>query len=63
MAPADKTSALVQGVSLGTLAAPTFAPATGYVSFFTLALYIAGLLLLSFNYNEAAASKQMDSRQ
>jgi hypothetical protein len=40
--------ALAQGVSLGTLDAPIFAPATGYISFFTLGLYIAGLLLLSF---------------
>lgn len=49
--------ALVQGVSLGTLAAPTFAPATGYISFFTLGLYIAGLVFLSFSDNEAADSK------
>jgi hypothetical protein len=41
--------ALVQGVSLGTLDAPAFAPATGYISFFTLGLYIAGLMLVSFN--------------
>ena len=41
--------ALVQGVSLGTLDAQTFAPATGYISFFTLGIYIAGLMLLSFN--------------
>ena len=40
--------ALAQGVSLGTLDAPIFAPATGYISFFTLGLYIAGLLLISF---------------
>jgi hypothetical protein len=40
--------ALAQGVSLGTLDAPMFAPATGYISFFTLGLYIAGLLLMSF---------------
>jgi hypothetical protein len=40
---------LLQGVSLGTLDAPTFAPATGYISFFTLALYIAGLVLLSLS--------------
>lgn len=40
------TGALLQGVSLGTLDAPAFAPATGYISFFTLALYVAGLLLL-----------------
>ena len=39
--------ALAQGVSLGTLDAPVFAPATGYISFFTLGLYIAGLLLMS----------------
>jgi hypothetical protein len=40
--------ALAQGVSLGTLDAPVFAPATGYISFFTLGLYIAGLLLMSW---------------
>jgi hypothetical protein len=40
--------ALAQGVSLGTLDAPMFAPATGYISFFTLGLYIAGLMLMSF---------------
>ena len=38
--------ALAQGVTLGTLDAPAFAPATGYVSFFTLGLYLAGLLLV-----------------
>jgi hypothetical protein len=38
--------ALAQGVTLGTLDAPMFASATGYISFFTLGLYIAGLLLL-----------------
>ena len=37
--------ALAQGVSLGTLDAPMFAPATGYISFFTLALYVGGLML------------------
>jgi hypothetical protein len=39
--------ALAQGVSLGTLDAPTFAPATGYISFFTLVLYIIGLILIT----------------
>ncbi len=39
---------LLQGVSLGTRDAPTFAPATGYISFFTLTLYVAGLILLAF---------------
>jgi hypothetical protein len=38
--------ALVEGVTLGTLDAPAFAPATGYISFFTLALYVCGLVLL-----------------
>src|SRR4051812_846098 len=38
---------LMQGASLGTLDVPTFAPATGYISFFTLALYVAGLILLA----------------
>jgi len=37
---------LAQGVSLGTLDAPMFGPATGYISFFTLGLYIAGLVLM-----------------
>lgn len=43
--------ALLQGVSLGTLDAPTFAPTTGYISFFTLALYVAGLFLLPFAWD------------
>ena len=38
--------ALLQGVSLGVLDAPAFAPATGYLSFFTVALYVGGLMLL-----------------
>lgn len=42
---------LVQGVSLGTLDTPNFAPATGYISFFTLILYVAGLILLAFARN------------
>lgn len=37
---------LLEGVSLGTLDTQAFAPATGYISFFTLALYVAGLVLL-----------------
>ena len=48
---------LAQGVSLGTLDAPMFAPATGYLSFFTLGLYIAGLLVMNFN-EQIANSKQ-----
>ncbi|HYP01711.1 MAG TPA: hypothetical protein VER76_16080 [Pyrinomonadaceae bacterium] len=40
--------ALLEGVTQGTLsgAQEPFAPATGYISFFTLALYVAGLILL-----------------
>lgn len=52
------TGALVQGVSLGTLDAPTFAPATGYISFFTLVLYIAGLILIAFSKQRTANSRQ-----
>ena len=40
--------ALAQGVTLGALDAPAFAPATGYISFLTLGLYLAGLMLMSF---------------
>ena len=43
------TGALVSGVTLGTLDGPTFAPATGYISFFTLALFIVGLMLVGFS--------------
>ena len=42
---------LLQGVSLGTLDGPAFAPVTGYIAFFTLALYVAGLILLTFAVN------------
>lgn len=39
-------AALVEGVSLNLLTAPAFAPATGYISFFALALFIFGLWLM-----------------
>jgi len=42
------TGALVSGVTLGGLDAEQFAPATGYISFFTLGLYLVGLILISF---------------
>ncbi|MGI9108147.1 MAG: hypothetical protein ACR2G4_18115 [Pyrinomonadaceae bacterium] len=39
--------ALLEGITQGTFGAPeSFAPATGYISFFTLALYVAGLIIL-----------------
>jgi hypothetical protein len=53
--------ALAQGVSLGTLDAPMFAPATGYISFFTLGLYIAGLMLMSFR--KSSETKEEISEQ
>lgn len=37
---------LLEGVTMGALAGESFAPATGYISFFTLVLYVAGLALL-----------------
>ena len=43
---------LLQGVALD---APSFAPATGYIAFFTLALYVAGLILLAFAVNGETA--------
>ena len=46
---------LLQGVALGTLDAPAFAAATGYIAFFTLALYVAGLILLGFAVNDETA--------
>ena len=37
---------VVEGVTLGTLGGEPQSNATGYVSFFTLALYVTGLVLL-----------------
>jgi hypothetical protein len=45
------TGTLIQGVTEGTFDAPSFAPATGYIGFFTLTLYVAGLVLLAFTDN------------
>jgi hypothetical protein len=38
---------LLGGLTLGTIESPAFAPATGYIAFFTVALYVAGLILLA----------------
>ncbi|HEY6804423.1 MAG TPA: hypothetical protein VI306_12670 [Pyrinomonadaceae bacterium] len=40
---------LLQGVTEGTLDAPGFAPATGYIAFFTLILYVGGLIVLALS--------------
>jgi hypothetical protein len=39
-------AAALEGVTLGALSGPAYAAATGYVSFFALALYVGGLFLL-----------------
>ncbi len=54
--------ALLEGVSFGTLDAQTFAPATGYISFFALALYVAGLMLLLFTTPESKTTPTQNSR-
>ncbi len=41
------TGSLLKGVSQGILDVPSYAPATGYISFFTLALYVLALLLIT----------------
>jgi hypothetical protein len=38
---------IFEGLSFGTLDVPAVAAATGYISFFTLALYVAGLVLVA----------------
>ena len=43
---------LLQGVTLISSDTSTFATVTGYIAFFTLALYVAGLILLAFAVND-----------
>ena len=45
--------ALLEGLTLGALDAPAFAPATGYISFFTLLLYVGGLMFVPFTFDDA----------
>ncbi|HYE14722.1 MAG TPA: hypothetical protein VD968_09810 [Pyrinomonadaceae bacterium] len=49
--------ALLEGATLGTLDGRPTAPATGYVSFFTLALYVCGLVLLPPDPSEDGAGE------
>ncbi len=49
---------LAQGVTLGALDAPAFAPATGYISFFTLGLYLAGLIVLPQTVNGGTVNRE-----
>jgi hypothetical protein len=48
-------SSLLDGVTLGSIDLPALGPATGYVSFFTLALYLGGLAMLHEDEQHAAA--------
>jgi hypothetical protein len=50
---------IFEGLSFGTLEVPAVAPATGYISFFTLALYVAGLALLAPPRDQADAPRAM----
>jgi len=43
---------LLQGVTLSAIDTTTFATVSGYIAFFTLALYVAGLILLAFAVND-----------
>ncbi|MGI8656006.1 MAG: hypothetical protein ACR2LC_12395 [Pyrinomonadaceae bacterium] len=54
--------ALLEGISLGTLDVQAFAPATGYISFFALATYVAGLFFLNLVPEETPDNND-DARQ
>jgi hypothetical protein len=51
---------VLEGVSLGTLDSTAYAPATGYISFFTLALFIVALMLTpsSLEFENHGGSEQ-----
>jgi len=51
---------LLQGI---TVDAPAFAPITGYIAFFTLALYIAGLILFAFAANAESTVVTLSVRE
>jgi hypothetical protein len=51
-------STLLDGVTLGSIDLPALGAATGYVSFFTLALYLGGLAMLHEDAQPSAVSIQ-----
>ncbi|HEX8137478.1 MAG TPA: hypothetical protein VF544_07810 [Pyrinomonadaceae bacterium] len=55
------TGVALEGVSLGTLEAERFAPATGYISFFTLALYVGALMLMTPSPVEERSVEETDA--
>jgi hypothetical protein len=56
------TAALLEGVTQGTVGEQrAFAPATGYVSFFTLALYVGGLALTTASPESEGTSEALIS--
>ena len=50
------SGALVSSITLGALDVEQFAPATGYISFFTLGLYIVGLMLIGFSHHQISTN-------
>jgi hypothetical protein len=51
-------TAMLDGVTLGSVDLPALGPATGYVSFFTLALYLGGIAMLEDEGRAATAGVQ-----
>lgn len=54
---------LLQGVTEGTFDASGFAPATGYIAFFTLALYVGGLIVLALSDVDMDARERLAIRE
>jgi hypothetical protein len=56
-------AAALEGVTLGTLSGPAYAASTGYVSFFALALYVGGLVLLPPTPDRDARTPELTGRR
>lgn len=54
-------NALLEGATLGTVEAERFAPATGYIAFFAVALYIVGLVLMALQPRTAVCERAATS--